>query len=86
MKESVHIGGVRQVGPDLPELLGRTARGDEEAFSAVYDAVIGPVFGLVRSVLRDPAQSEEVAQEVLVDVWRTAARYEPERGGVMNWV
>ncbi|WP_443058537.1 sigma-70 family RNA polymerase sigma factor [Streptomyces sp. NBC_00442] len=86
MKETVHISGARQAGPDLPELLARTARGDEQAFSSVYDAVIGPVFGLVRSVLRDPAQSEEVAQEVLVDLWRTAARYEPERGGVMNWV
>ncbi|MCT9089845.1 sigma-70 family RNA polymerase sigma factor [Streptomyces sp. ASQP_92] len=86
MKETVHISGARQVGPDLPELLARAARGDEQAFSSVYDAVIHPVFGLVRSVLRDPAQSEEVAQEVLVDVWRTAARYEPERGGVMNWV
>ncbi|MFE9406629.1 sigma-70 family RNA polymerase sigma factor [Streptomyces sp. NPDC006530] len=86
MKETVHISGARQVGPDLPELLARAARGDEQAFSSVYDAVINPVFGLVRSVLRDPAQSEEVAQEVLVDVWRTAARYEPERGGVMNWV
>ncbi|MFI1105812.1 sigma-70 family RNA polymerase sigma factor [Streptomyces melanogenes] len=86
MKEAVHISGVRQVGPDLPELLARTARGDEQAFSRVYDVVIGPVIGLVRSVLRDPAQSEEVAQEVLVDVWRLAARYEPEHGGVMNWV
>ncbi|MEU9099946.1 sigma-70 family RNA polymerase sigma factor [Streptomyces sp. NPDC048361] len=86
MKETVHISRARQAGPDLPELLARSARGDEQAFSSVYDAVIGPVFGLVRSVLRDPAQSEEVAQEVLVDVWRTAARYEPERGGVMNWV
>ncbi|MFD9789366.1 sigma-70 family RNA polymerase sigma factor [Streptomyces sp. NPDC059070] len=86
MKEAVHIDGVRQVGPDLPELLARTARGDEEAFSSVYDVIIGPVIGLVRSVLRDPAQSEEVAQEVLVEVWRLAARYEPARGGVMNWV
>src|SRR4051794_30355841 len=40
-------------GPDLQELLGRVARGDQEAFSSVYDAVSGPVLGLVRSVLRD---------------------------------
>lgn len=37
-------------------------------------------------MLRDRAQSEEVAQEVLVEVWRTAARYRPEKGSVMNWV
>ncbi|MET9403231.1 ECF RNA polymerase sigma factor SigK [Kitasatospora sp. NPDC002965] len=73
-------------GPDLGDLVARTARGDQDAFSALYDAVAGPVLGLVRRVLRDAAQSEEVAQEVLLEVWRTAARYQPERGEVMTWV
>jgi RNA polymerase sigma-70 factor, ECF subfamily len=44
------------------------------------------VLGLVRSVLRDPAQSEEVTQEVLVEVWRTAAHFEPGKGSAMSWV
>lgn len=44
------------------------------------------MLGLVRSVLRDPAQSEEVAQEVLVEVWQTAARFQPGKGSVMTWV
>ncbi|MFE9459934.1 sigma-70 family RNA polymerase sigma factor [Streptomyces californicus] len=86
MKEAVHISGVPLPGPDLQELLVRVARGDQDAFAAVYDAVSRPVLGLVRSVLRDPAQSEEVAQEVLVEVWRTAPRYQPSRGSAMNWV
>ncbi|WP_244210413.1 ECF RNA polymerase sigma factor SigK [Streptomyces nanshensis] len=64
----------------------RVARGDQEAFAQVYDAVSGPVLGLVRSILRDPAQSEEVAQEVLVEVWRTAPRFQASRGSAMNWV
>jgi RNA polymerase sigma-70 factor (ECF subfamily) len=86
VKEVVYIGGAPSAGPDLPALMGQVARGDEQAFGSLYDAVCGPVLGLVRSVLRDPAQSEEVAQEVLTEVWRTAARYQPERGGAMNWV
>ncbi|MFH9137111.1 sigma-70 family RNA polymerase sigma factor [Streptomyces sp. NPDC017524] len=86
MKEAVHISGVPSPGPDLQELLVRVARGDQNAFAAVYDAVSGPVLGLVRSVLRDPAQSEEVAQEVLVEVWRTAPRFRASRGSAMNWV
>ncbi|BAG22713.1 sigma-70 family RNA polymerase sigma factor [Streptomyces griseus] len=86
MKEAVHISGVASAGPDLQELLVRVARGDQDAFAAVYDAVSGPVLGLVRSVLRDPAQSEEVAQEVLVEVWRTAPRFRASRGSAMNWV
>lgn len=72
--------------PDTGELLQRVARGDESAFEQLYDAVSAPVFGLVRRILRDPAQSEEVTQEVMLELWRTAARYSPERGSVMTWV
>jgi RNA polymerase sigma-70 factor (ECF subfamily) len=62
------------------------ARGDQEAFSRLYDAVSGPVLGLVRTVLRDPAQSEEVAQEVLVEVWRSAARFDDAKGSATAWI
>lgn len=86
MNEAVQISGVPSPEPDLQELMVRVARGDQEAFARVYDAVSGPVLGLVRSVLRDPAQSEEVAQEVLVEVWRTAPRFQASRGSAMNWV
>ncbi|MCF3121086.1 sigma-70 family RNA polymerase sigma factor [Streptomyces arenae] len=86
MNEVVHIGSRNAPGPDLQELVVRVARGDQQAFSGVYDAVAGPVFGVVRGVLRDHAQSEEVTQEVLVEVWRTAPRYRPDRGTAMNWV
>ncbi|SFC42651.1 sigma-70 family RNA polymerase sigma factor [Streptomyces aidingensis] len=73
-------------GPALEESLARAAQGDQQAFARVYDAVAGQVLGVVRAVLRDPAQSEEVAQEVLVEVWRTAARFRPDRGSAMAWV
>lgn len=86
MKEPVRIGPPPSAMPDLEALMGQVAVGDRDAFTTVYDAVAGPVLGLVRRVLRDPAQSEEVAQEVLVEVWRTAARYRPAKGTVMTWV
>ena len=86
MREAVHIGGPAPTGPDLQQLLGLVARGDQEAFSRLYDSVCGPVLGLVRTVLRDPAQSEEVTQEVLIEVWRTAARFQPARGSAMTWI
>lgn len=86
MKQAVHIGGPASAGPDLQELLGQVARGDQEAFAHVYDMVCGPVLGLVRSVLRDPAQSEEVTQEVLLEVWRSAPRFQASRGSGMTWV
>jgi RNA polymerase sigma-70 factor (ECF subfamily) len=86
VKEAVHITGTKAHGPDLKDLLVRVARGEQDAFTGVYDMVSGPVLGLVRSVLRDPAQSEEVAQEVLVEVWRRAAAFQPEKGSAMAWV
>ena len=72
--------------PELAALLGRVARGDQAAFEQLYEHVAGPVYGLVLRVVRDPAQSEEVAQEVLVDVWRLAARYDEKRGSALAWV
>ena len=70
-------------GPDLDagpapldDLLHRVARGDAAAFELLYDRIAGSVFGVILRVLRDPAQSEEVAQEVLVEVWRTATRFD----------
>ncbi|MEU5100602.1 sigma-70 family RNA polymerase sigma factor [Streptomyces sp. NPDC020996] len=86
MKEAVHIGRRPSAGPDLQKLLHQVALGDQDAFAAVYDAVAGSVLGVARAVLRDQAQSEEVAQEVLVEVWRTAPRYRPERGTAINWI
>ncbi|WP_407916629.1 ECF RNA polymerase sigma factor SigK [Kitasatospora sp. NE20-6] len=86
MNTVVHLSGPHRRGPDLQELVAQVAFGDQDAFGRLYDAVAGPVLGLIRRVLRDPAQSEEVAQEVMLEVWRTAARYQPERGEVMSWV
>ena len=69
-----------------PDLMARVARGDEAAFAALYDELAPRVFGLCRRVVRDPAQAEEVAQEALVEVWRTAGRYDPAKGSAASWV
>jgi RNA polymerase sigma-70 factor (ECF subfamily) len=75
-----------RAGDPLAPLLSRVARGDEGAFAAVYDAVAARVYGVVRAIVRDPAQSEEVTQEVLLGVWRTASRFDPSRGSGTAWV
>ena len=80
----------RETRAEAPEtlegLLHRVARGDGPAFEVFYDRVSSSVYGVIRRVLRDPAQSEEVAQEVFIEVWRTATRFDAERGSANSWL
>jgi RNA polymerase sigma-70 factor, ECF subfamily len=78
--------GPRAAGGDLAAQLGLVARGDPAAFAAVYDQVAVGVFGIVRRVIRDLAQSEEVTQEVMLEVWRNASRFDTGRGSALAWI
>ena len=67
-------------------LLERVAQGDQQAFSDLYDLVAPRVFGLVKRLLRDHAQSEEVTQEIFLEIWQTATRFDPNKGGATTWI
>lgn len=66
-------------------VIDRVGRGDEQAFDELYDLLAGLVHGLVLRVLRDPAQSQEVTQEVFLEIWRQAPRFDRSRGKVRSW-
>jgi len=78
--------GALATGAELAELLRRSALGDETAFAALYDATSRRLFGLVLRIVRDHAMSEEVTQEVYLDVWRHCTRFDPERGSAISWL
>ncbi|MEY9211149.1 sigma-70 family RNA polymerase sigma factor [Thermobifida halotolerans] len=59
---------------------------DASIFGRAYRELSGPVSDLIHRILRDPAQSEEVVQEVFLEVWRLAARFDPQRGSLRSWV
>jgi RNA polymerase sigma-70 factor (ECF subfamily) len=70
----------------LGRLLALVAGGSEAAFAELYQEVAAAVFGLVGRVVRNPAQAEEVTQEVFVELWRTASRFDPTRGTARAWI
>jgi len=69
----------------IGELLRRAGRGDQSAFAELYDALSPLVYGVVLKVVRDPSQAEEVAQEVFVELWRLAARFDGTKGNAKTW-
>lgn len=81
----VEAAGTGTVDPDR-ELLQRVGRGDQVAFAQLYDSMAGLVHGVVLRVVRDPSHTEEVVQEVFVELWRVAPRFDAERGTVTSWV
>src|SRR3981081_2157805 len=78
--------GLAQMSSDLDVLLRQVARGDSEAFAAVYDLTKSRVFGLVTRVLRDTGYSEETTQEIYLEVWRNAAEFDAAKGSALAWL
>jgi RNA polymerase sigma-70 factor (ECF subfamily) len=71
---------------DISNIMEMVAQGDERAFSELYDQMSPRVFGVVLRVLRDNAQSEEVTQEIFLEVWKIAKQYSPVKGSVSGWI
>lgn len=73
--------------PSTPEeLLGRVAKGDRQAFAELYDQTAPRVMGLIKRLLKDHSQSEEVTQEVFLEIWQTATRFDTAKGGAASWM
>lgn len=83
--ESDHERALANAGDPHRALMQRVGRGDHDAFSELYDAMSALVFGIVLGVVRDPAQTEEVVQEVFVELWRLAPRFDAGKGTVTSW-
>ncbi len=73
------------VEDDDAALIGRVAGGDQGAFGALYDELSPLVYGVSKRVLHDPSYAEEVTQEVFLEIWRQAPRFDGSRGSVRAW-
>lgn len=70
----------------LEALLVAVAGGDRSAYSQLYDEVADTVYGLARKVVVDPSRAQEIAQDVLFEVWQKADRFDPDRGSAITWI
>jgi RNA polymerase sigma-70 factor (ECF subfamily) len=70
----------------VADLLVRVACRCDRAFTLLYERMFDLVLATVRRQLFDEAQSEEVAQEVLLEVWELAARFDARRGNAVSWI
>jgi RNA polymerase sigma-70 factor (ECF subfamily) len=78
--------GSASLNSDLGALLHRVTLRDADAFAEFYDRTRARVYGLVTRVVRDSGYGEETTQEIYLEVWRTAATYNPGKGSALTWV
>jgi RNA polymerase sigma-70 factor, ECF subfamily len=67
-------------------LLERVVRKDESALAVLYDRYCGLVYAESIRVLRDAGAAEEILQDLFFQIWRTAAKFDPERGSLPGWL
>jgi RNA polymerase sigma-70 factor (ECF subfamily) len=77
--------------PEIGELqlngwLAAVVQHDERALTALYDATMPRVYGIVLRIVRKAALAEEVVEETYFQVWRQALRFDPARGPAWAWL
>ena len=72
--------------PADESMLAGIASGDEAAFQRLQERYSGLLYAAIRRILDDPADTEEVLQEVLNSLWRKADQYHPGRGRPLTWL
>jgi RNA polymerase sigma-70 factor (ECF subfamily) len=71
---------------ELEHLILQSGLGDRAAFSRLYDATSGKLFGICLRVLKDRAAAEDALQDSFVKIWNNAARYSANGLSPMTWL
>ena len=80
------VGNTVSATSDAAELIGRMVQGDRSGLEGLYDRYAQLLFNLVIRVVRNRSDAEEVMQEVFLQAWRSASRYDPSRGSPEAWL
>jgi RNA polymerase sigma-70 factor (ECF subfamily) len=74
------------VAATLEDLMAAVASGDRAAYSKLYDEIADTVYGLAKKVVVDPSRAQEIAQDVLFEIWQKADRFDADRGSAITWI
>lgn len=67
------------------DLIKRVARGDRDAFAAIYDRYSRPLFSIALRVLNDSREAEDIVHDVFISLWNKAGDFEADRGTAFGW-
>jgi RNA polymerase sigma-70 factor (ECF subfamily) len=79
----------RQRALHLPmdsDLWRRFKLGDEQAAADLYDRYSQLIYSVAHQVLHDPGTSEDVLQEVFLQLWRVPEAFDPAKGTLAAWL
>lgn len=74
--------------PQVPDymLIERVIAGDESALSAIYDRYSPMLFGLLARILQDRLAAEDLLQDLFLQLWRGAGKFDASRGSLPAWL
>lgn len=67
-------------------LLARIADGDQWAFVELYDSLAPRALGIATRVIIDRQFAEDIVQEVFLEIWQKAKRFDRSKGNGTSWV
>src|SRR5260370_16143764 len=68
------------------EMIAKIVRGDQRAFSALYDRFSSPLYSLAFKMLGDASEAQDALQDVFLQVWRRAGTYDAAQSSVFSWI
>lgn len=71
---------------DDVDVIREAARGEIQALATLYDRHAGLLLAMANKMLGDRSLSEDLVQDVFMEVWRRAAAFDPSRGSVKTWL
>ena len=75
-----------EAGSGTAQLLARCATGEEKAFRTLYEVSSARLYGIALRITRNPALASDAVHDAMLQVWRNAGRYSPERGNADGWL